>query len=89
MLDTLFMTLYDENYKMQEAAVGLLAQLADLNPAFVFPKLRKVLMETISKLVNSQVTRLEEHSAKIITRLAAQVFTRIRFIVKIFSLRNS
>lgn len=73
MLDTLFMTLYDENFKMQESSVGLLAQLADLNPAFVFPKLRKILMETISKLVNSQDARLEEHSAKIISCLSAQV----------------
>lgn len=92
MLDTLFMTLYDENYKMQESAVGLLAQLADLNPAFVFPKLRKILMETISKLTNSQVPRLEEHSAKIIARLSAQVGMNFNFAqhkLEIFSLQNS
>lgn len=73
MLDMLFMTLYDENYQMQEAAVGLLGRLSDINPAFVFPRLRRIVLENISQLVNSRTPRFEEHSAKIIARLAIQV----------------
>jgi hypothetical protein len=42
-LDSIFMILNDEKYKMQEAAAGLLAQLSELNPALILPKLRKLL----------------------------------------------
>ncbi|KAE9555270.1 hypothetical protein FO519_001521 [Halicephalobus sp. NKZ332] len=70
LLDVLFMTVYDENPAIQEAAVGLIGALAEINPAYVYPKLRKVLQETIGQLANSKISHLEEQSAKCIAVLA-------------------
>lgn len=67
------MILNDEKFEMQEAAGGLLAQLSDLNPALILPKLRKLLNEKIYVLASSRVAKLEEHSAKIIINLAVHV----------------
>ncbi|KAI6224301.1 Serine/threonine-protein kinase TOR [Aphelenchoides fujianensis] len=69
-LESLSTILCDEDYVMQEEAAGLLAQMSDLNPAFIFPKLHKVLKETIYNLTNSRIARLEVHSAKVVIKLA-------------------
>ncbi|KAM3720293.1 Target of rapamycin [Dirofilaria immitis] len=72
MLDSIFMTLHDEKLEMQEHAVALLGKLGSLNPAYVLPSLRNVLLETLTQLTNSGVPRLEEHSARLIAQVAKQ-----------------
>ncbi|VDK68536.1 unnamed protein product [Litomosoides sigmodontis] len=72
MLDSIFMTLHDEKLEMQEHAVALLGKLGSLNPAYVLPSLRNVLLETLTQLSNSGVPRLEEHSARVIAQVAKQ-----------------
>lgn len=57
MLELIFMSLHDEKLEIQEEAVALLGKLGDLNPAFVLPRMRKVLLETLSQLTNSRVGR--------------------------------
>jgi hypothetical protein len=74
MLESLFLTLNDESYDVQEQSAVLLGQLSDLNPAFVFLKLRRIVLETISQLVNSKLAKIEEHNARMIARLAKQVY---------------
>lgn len=74
MLENLSKTLHDENYQIQEQSVILLGQLSILNPALVMPKLRRIILEAISQLINSHVRKIEVQSAKIISRLATQVF---------------
>lgn len=49
-LETIFMTLQDENFQVREKTVELLGQLSDFNPAFIFLKFRRVLLESISQL---------------------------------------
>ncbi|VDM69925.1 unnamed protein product [Strongylus vulgaris] len=53
MLQLQFMSLHDEKLEMQEAAVCLLGRLSELNPALVLPRMRRVLLETLSQLTNS------------------------------------
>ncbi|VIO96237.1 Uncharacterized protein BM_BM1727 [Brugia malayi] len=72
MLDSIFMTLHDEKLEMQEHAVALLGKLGSMNPAYVLPSLRNVLLETLIQLTNSGVPRLEEHSARVIAQVAKQ-----------------
>lgn len=57
MLDSIFMTLHDEKLEMQEHAVALLGKLGNLNPAYVLPSLRSVLLETLIQLKHSGVPR--------------------------------
>ncbi|VDK65663.1 unnamed protein product [Anisakis simplex] len=70
MLELIFMSLHDEKLEIQEEAVALLGKLGDLNPAFVLPRMRKILLETLSQLTNSRVGRLEEYSARLIAQIA-------------------
>uniref|UniRef100_A0A0R3PDL2 Maestro heat like repeat family member 2B n=1 Tax=Angiostrongylus costaricensis TaxID=334426 RepID=A0A0R3PDL2_ANGCS len=53
MLQLQFMSLHDEKLEIQEAAVCLLGRLSELNPALVLPRMRRVLLETLSQLTNS------------------------------------
>lgn len=57
MLELIFMSLHDEKLEMQEQSVALLGRLSDINPAYVLPNLRNVLLEAISQLTNSGVLR--------------------------------
>uniref|UniRef100_A0A914I1V5 Serine/threonine-protein kinase TOR n=1 Tax=Globodera rostochiensis TaxID=31243 RepID=A0A914I1V5_GLORO len=71
-LETLFLTMQDENHQVQEQATELLGMLSELNPAFVFLRFRRVVLESVSQLVNSHRSSVEEHSARMIARLAKQ-----------------
>lgn len=72
MLEVQFMALHDEKLEMQQACVTLLGRLAELNPALVLPRLRLMLLETLSQMQQSGQARLEQHSAKMIAQLAKQ-----------------
>ncbi|KAK6019699.1 hypothetical protein OSTOST_14659, partial [Ostertagia ostertagi] len=72
MLQLQFMSLHDEKLEMQEAAVCLLGRLSELNPALVLPRMRRVLLETLSQLTNSGQAKLEQHSARLLTQLTRQ-----------------
>ncbi|CAB3408784.1 unnamed protein product [Caenorhabditis bovis] len=72
MLEMHFMALHDEKLEMQQACVSLLGRLSELNPALVFPRMRKMLLETLSQLTNSGQAKLEQHSAKMIAQIATQ-----------------
>lgn len=72
MLEVQFMALHDERLEMQQACVTLLGRLAELNPALVLPRLRLMLLETLSQMMQSGQGRLEQHSAKMIGQLAKQ-----------------
>jgi serine/threonine-protein kinase mTOR len=49
-LEMILMTLQDENFQVREKTVELLGRLTDFNPAFIFLKFRRVLLESISQL---------------------------------------
>ena len=72
-LDTIFLSLHDENYQVREQAVELLGKLSNLNPSFVFLKFRRVLLESISQLANSKTLSNEVQGARMIAHLARQV----------------
>ncbi|KAL3082736.1 hypothetical protein niasHS_010538 [Heterodera schachtii] len=72
LLETLFLTMQDENYQVQEQAAELLGMLSELNPAFVFLRFRRVVLESVSQLINSHRSSVEEHSARMIARIAKQ-----------------
>jgi hypothetical protein len=41
------MCLYDEEYDVRETAVCLLSRLGEINPAYVMPMLRRVVIEVV------------------------------------------
>lgn len=47
---SLFIALNDESFRNREVAIGIIGRLAQHNPAYVMPSLRKSLIRLISEL---------------------------------------
>nr|CAH8842728.1 unnamed protein product [Trichobilharzia regenti] len=70
-LNYLFLALYDEVFDIRCLVMQRLGRLADINPACVQPKLRKVVLHTLNDLSHSGSTRNKEQSALLLACLIA------------------
>ncbi|KAF2457914.1 armadillo-type protein [Lineolata rhizophorae] len=68
---TLFLALNDEVFTIREAAMSIIGRLTSVNPAYVFPSLRKVLIQLLTEVEFSNNPRNKEESAKLISHLVA------------------
>ena len=68
---TLFIAVNDEVFAIREEAMKILGRLTIRNPAYVFPSLRKVLIQLLTELEYSNNARNKEESAKLISCLAS------------------
>ncbi|KZF22892.1 phosphatidylinositol 3-kinase tor2 [Xylona heveae TC161] len=68
---TLFLALNDEVFGIREAAITIIGRLTSVNPAYVFPSLRKVLIQILTELEYSNVPRNKEESAKLLSLFVA------------------
>ncbi|KAB5566179.1 armadillo-type protein [Coniochaeta sp. 2T2.1] len=66
---TLFFALNDEQFAIREVAVSIIGRLAHLNPAYIIPSLRKILIQMLTELEFSDVARSKEESAKLLSLL--------------------
>jgi FKBP12-rapamycin complex-associated protein len=66
---TLFLALNDEVFTIREAAMTIIGRLTNVNPAYVFPSLRKVLIQLLTDIEYSNSARNKEESAKLISHL--------------------
>lgn len=66
---TLFLAVNDEEFKIREAALCIIGRLSAVNPAYVFPSLRKVLIQLLTELEQSNVPKNKADSAQLISRL--------------------
>ncbi|KAF2097118.1 FAT-domain-containing protein [Rhizodiscina lignyota] len=66
---TLFLALNDEIFPIREAAMTIIGRLTNVNPAYVFPSLRKVLIQLLTEVEYSDSPRNKEQSAKLISHL--------------------
>ncbi|KAF2644919.1 ARM repeat-containing protein [Massarina eburnea CBS 473.64] len=66
---TLFLALNDEVFVIREAAMSIIGRLTTINPAYVFPSLRKVLLQLLTEVNYSNSPRSKEESAKLISNL--------------------
>ncbi|KAF2687451.1 ARM repeat-containing protein [Lentithecium fluviatile CBS 122367] len=66
---TLFLALNDEVFVIREAAMSIIGRLTTVNPAYVFPSLRKVLLQLLTEVNYSNSPRSKEESAKLISNL--------------------
>ncbi|KAH7139276.1 armadillo-type protein [Dendryphion nanum] len=66
---TLFLALNDEIFGIREAAMSIIGRLTRINPAYVFPSLRKVLLQLLTEVQYSNSPRNKEESAKLISHL--------------------
>ena len=66
---TLFFALNDEVFSIREVAITIIGRLTHVNPAYVIPSLRKVLIQMLTELEFSDVARNKEESAKLLSLL--------------------
>ena len=66
---TLFLALNDEVFVIREAAMTIIGRLTTINPAYVFPSLRKVLIQLLTDIEYSNSARNKEESARLISHL--------------------
>ncbi|XP_065842793.1 serine/threonine-protein kinase mTOR-like [Oscarella lobularis] len=70
-LSTLFICLNDELFSVRELAICTIGRLSALNPAYVMPSLRKMLIQFLTELEFSGVGRNKEQAAKLLGHLIA------------------
>ncbi|XP_004346781.2 TOR pathway phosphatidylinositol 3-kinase TorA [Capsaspora owczarzaki ATCC 30864] len=68
-LRALFVALNDEVFAIRELAIGIIGRLTVLNPAYVMPSLRKTLIQLLTELEYSGVSRNKEESARLLSNL--------------------
>ncbi|KAI7861526.1 armadillo-type protein [Spinellus fusiger] len=75
---SLFIALNDEVFAIREIAITVIGRLTTYNPAYVMPSLRKTLIQLLTELEYSVVSRQKEESARLVSLLvrAAQRLTK-------------
>lgn len=66
---TLFLALNDEVFGVREAAMTIIGRLTVMNPAYVFPSLRKVLIQLLTEIEYSNSAKNKRESACLISHL--------------------
>ncbi|XP_063292058.1 serine/threonine-protein kinase mTOR [Pelobates fuscus] len=77
-LQALFVALNDEVFEIRELAICTIGRLSSMNPAFVMPFLRKMLIQILTELENSGVGRNKEQSARMLGHLVSNAPRLIR-----------
>lgn len=65
----LFLCLNDEVFANKEVAMAIIGRLSSFNPAYVFPSLRKVLIQLLTEVEFSSVARNKQESCQLISCL--------------------
>ena len=68
---TLFLALNDEKFIIREAAMNIIGRLTAVNPAYVFPSLRKVLIQLLTEIEYSNSPNNKRESAQLISDLVS------------------
>lgn len=68
---SLFIALNDEVFTIREITITIIGRLASHNPAYVMPSLRKTLIQLLTELEYSGVSRNKEESAKLLSLLVS------------------
>ncbi len=65
-------------FRIRELGMCIISRLSNLNPAFVMPTLRKVLIQILTELEYSGIGRNKEQSAKLLGHLIANAPKLVR-----------
>ena len=62
-----FQAINDADFEVREAAIAMIGRLTDINPAYIFPSLRKLLVNLMTGIQNSRDPKYEEEAARLIS----------------------
>uniref|UniRef100_A0A182MSJ1 Serine/threonine-protein kinase TOR n=1 Tax=Anopheles culicifacies TaxID=139723 RepID=A0A182MSJ1_9DIPT len=68
-LSSLLVTVHDEVFEIRELAIIIIGRLSTINPAYVMPSLRKTMVQLLTELEHSGVSRNKEQSARMLDHL--------------------
>ena len=68
-LNSLFIALYDENFRVREYIVCILGRLSEANAAYVMPALRKFLLQLLKELQYTEVPKARERCSVLLGNL--------------------
>ncbi|XP_033015388.1 serine/threonine-protein kinase mTOR isoform X1 [Lacerta agilis] len=77
-LQALFVALNDQVFEIRELGICTVGRLSSMNPAFVMPFLRKMLIQILTELEHSGVGRIKEQSARMLGHLVSNAPRLIR-----------
>ncbi|XP_050511015.1 serine/threonine-protein kinase Tor [Diabrotica virgifera virgifera] len=77
-LGALFIALQDEVFEIREVALFTIGRLSCMNPAYVMPSLRKVLVQLLTELEHSGIGRNKEQGARMLDHLVVSAPRLIR-----------
>ncbi|XP_017768823.1 PREDICTED: target of rapamycin [Nicrophorus vespilloides] len=77
-LSALFVALHDEVFEIREVALCTIGRLSAMNPAYVMPSLRKILVQLLTELEHSGTGRNKEQGAKMLDYLIVSAPRLIR-----------
>ena len=63
---SLFLAVNDSDFEVRQAAIVIVGRLTSINPAHVFPTLRKVLINLVMSIKNSKNAKSQEDGAKLV-----------------------
>lgn len=78
----LFLAVNDEVFSVREAAMKIIGRLTTVNPAYVFPPLRKLLVNLLTELGYSNTARHKEEAARLISLFVSNATQLIRTYVE-------
>ncbi|CAG7961711.1 unnamed protein product [Penicillium olsonii] len=77
----LFLAVNDEIFDVKEAAICIIGRLSSVNPAYVFPPLRKLLVNLLTGLGFANTARQKEETAQLISLFVSNATKLIRSYV--------
>ncbi|KAG5896958.1 hypothetical protein JTB14_024805 [Gonioctena quinquepunctata] len=77
-LGALFIALQDEVFEIREVALFTIGRLSCMNPAYVMPSLRKILVQLLTELEHSGIGRNKEQGARMLDHLVVSAPRLIR-----------
>ena len=77
----LFLAVNDEVFEVKEAAICIIGRLSSVNPAYVFPPLRKLLVNLLTGLGFANTARQKEETAQLISLFVSNATKLIRSYV--------
>lgn len=78
----LFLAVNDEVFAVREAAIEIIGRLTTVNPAYVFPPLRKLLVNLLTGLGYSNTAKQKEESARLISLFVANATSLVKTYVE-------
>lgn len=77
----LFLAVNDEVFAVREAAISIIGRLSNVNPAYVFPPLRKLLVNLLTGLSFATTPRQKEESAQLVSLFVSNATKLVRSYV--------